>query len=120
MNLFRQGDFVLHSGGKSKFLIDCSCLSDADLETLALMAVERLPPFGSVEGVPQGGLRFAEALEKHVTEGGALLIVDDVLTTGKSMIVHKADRPAWGVVIFSRVQVRFVPSWIIPLFAVVS
>lgn len=64
-NLFRSGEFVLHSGQPSGWKIDADALTDADLATLAAIAAERLPPFGSVEGVPNGGLRFAEALQPH-------------------------------------------------------
>lgn len=113
MPLFNHGAFTLHSGGKSSFLIDCGQLSSDDLAALAIEAKNILPPFGSVEGVPEGGLRFSYFMRPHVTHGGPLLIVDDVLTTGTSMAKHKDGRPAIGLVIFSR---GHTPCWVTHLF----
>lgn len=62
--------------------------------------------------MPRGGLRLAEALKLYVTEG-ALLIVDDVLTTGASMEEFRNGREALGAVIFAR---GHCPSWVVPLF----
>lgn len=105
-NLFQSGDFTLHSGQRSNFKIDCDALTDADWETLAVMAVERLEYFTAVEGVPRGGLKLAAALEKHKTTCAdfepQLLIVDDVLTTGASMEKQRADRDTTGIVVFAR------------------
>lgn len=112
MSLFQRGDFTLHSGEKSGFKIDCDALTDGDLETIACMIAERVPNFGSVEGVPSGGLRLSSALEKYVTVG-QLLIVDDVYTTGASMETQRRNRQAQGAVIFTRME----PSpWVMPLF----
>lgn len=87
MNLFNYGDFTLHSGGGSTFKIDCDALTDNDLQALARIAVNILPPFGEVYGIPRGGERLAEALKPYATAGDkTLLIVDDVLTTGASII----------------------------------
>jgi len=68
--------------------------------------------FGAVEGVPSGGLRFAEALRQYQS-AGPLLIADDVLTTGASMELHRAGRDALGVVIFARGP---CPAWVAPKF----
>lgn len=111
-HLFNSGNFTLHSGQQSSFKIDCDALTTADLEALACFAVGFLPPFGSVEGVPTGGLSLAAALKPYATEG-PLLIVDDVLTTGASMEEHRDSREAIGLVIFARGQ---VPAWVTPLF----
>ena len=111
--LFESGEFVLHSGERSNFRIECDALTDADLTTLAQMLVARLPAFGAVEGVPRGGLRLAAALVPFVTRG-PLLIVDDVYTTGTSVRAHRGDREAIGAVLFSRNPVT--EDWIYPLF----
>lgn len=83
-NLFQLGDFTLASGIKSKWKIECEGLSWEDWCTLAVMAVEILPSFGDVIGVPRGGLTFAEALRPYVSEG-PMLIVEDVVTSGGSL-----------------------------------
>jgi hypothetical protein len=115
MALFQLGKFKLHSGATSRFKIECDSLSDEDLECLAHLLSERLPSFGSVEGVPRGGLRLADKMRKYVTSG-PLLIVDDVLTKGTSMNEHRAGREAIGAVLFARAQ--SIPDWITPLFQI--
>lgn len=113
MSLFIQGGFRLHSGAFSAWKIECDNLTDEDIETIALMLSEALPRFGSVEGIPRGGLRIAEALEPYVTTG-LPLVVDDVLTTGRSMEEQRAGREVLGAVIFQRGRGL---SWVTPLFA---
>ena len=113
--LFQTGDFTLRSGVQSAWKIECDALTLEDWRGLAAMAVERLPPFGRVEGVPRGGLPFADALQgyrrckmcghtwdAHLHYAGwpavsfnppcsswvaapRLLIAEDVVTTGGSM-----------------------------------
>ena len=111
--LFQSGAFALHSGELSNWRIDCDALTDADIETLALVVAEGVGDFGTVEGVPKGGLRLAKALEVYA-QGGSLLIVDDVLTTGASMEEQRAGREAVGAVIFARGE---CPAWVTPLFS---
>lgn len=113
MNLFRLGDFLLSSGRRSCLKIDCDALTRDDWNALALIAASILPPFSSVEGVPTGGLAFADALRVHYRHGGVLLLADDVLTSGCSMIRQRGDREAIGVVAFARGP---CPSWVTPLF----
>ncbi len=98
--LFEAGYFRLHSGEETTWRINCEVLSDDDVRTLAAIIASHCT-FGSVEGVPTGGLRLAEALRPLATTG-PLLIVDDVLTTGSSMEEHRAGRDAIGYVIFDR------------------
>lgn len=112
MSLFQLGKFVLHSGHTTTWLIDCEALADSDMETLATMIADMVGRFGSVEGVPRGGLRLAKALERHTTTG-PVLIVDDVLTTGASMEQQRAGRDVIGAVIFARGP---CPSWVGALF----
>jgi orotate phosphoribosyltransferase len=103
MNLFQSGHFTLANGDTSTWKIECDALSTDDWNTLAMMLMEVLPPFGAVEGVPSGGLPFAAALAPHVDPtSGQLLIVDDVWTTGGSWERHRANREAIGAVVFAR------------------
>lgn len=103
MNLFQLGPFTLPTGRTTHFKIECDVLTDGDWAALARVAVELLPPFGHVEGVPRGGLPFARALERYVTASSKrLLIADDVWVTGLSMEKHRGDRDAVGVVAFAR------------------
>ena len=116
MSLFLFGSFALHSGGRTDFKIDCDALTDGDWYALAARIARRVSAFGSVEGVPRGGLKLAEMLKGYCT-AGPVLIVDDVLTTGASMEQQRAGRDAMGVVVFARGP---VPSWIEPLFLVME
>ena len=105
----------MNSGRESLWKIDTDALVWEDWRTLALMIKDHLPPFGRVVGVPTGGLEFARALETYRTDG-PLLIVDDVLTTGKSMERLKqglGEPSAIGAVVFARGD---VPPWVTPLF----
>lgn len=118
MNLFQHGDVVLHSGSVSKWKIECDALTDEDWETLALMLSQKLQPFKTVEGVPRGGLKLAKALQKYCGSGGNHLIVDDVLTSGKSMkearrAIKKEVVSVAGAVVFAR---NYCEMWITPLF----
>ncbi len=112
--LFQSGTFTLHSGSQSAWKIDCDSLTNDDLETLAQMAAEILPAFGEVIGVPEGGLRFAEALRRY-SRLGPTLIADDVLTTGGSMERFHMVGTDLGVVIFARGK---CPDWVTPLFQI--
>jgi hypothetical protein len=102
-------------------------LSDSDIRTLADMIRAMVGPFSSVEGVPRGGQRLEQALRPFATIGPHL-IVDDVLTTGRSMEKAKSDFAGAqhrlteiqslglgiiGAVIFARGQ---LPYWIKALF----
>lgn len=101
MALMRAGSFTLHSGSSSSFLINADELGDDDLAALAELAVPALHPFGSVVGIPRGGLRFAAAFTKYITEGPRL-VVDDVITTGTSFYEFGFAHPDKGVAIFNR------------------
>lgn len=118
-NLFQMGHFTLHSGEVATWKIECDALLEEDWETLAHIAAAALPPFGAVAGVPTGGYAFANALCPYCVPGcNALLIADDVLTTGRSMeqlrdafTTHGVE--TIGVVVFARGD---CPEWIYPIF----
>lgn len=106
--IFKTGDFTLASGLQSTFKIDCDELTNDDLYSLALYANKFLPDFKAVMGVPRGGIRFADQMRKFVSHDGCILVVDDVFTTGKSMInfikENELDQNSGvqGLVIFAR------------------
>jgi orotate phosphoribosyltransferase len=127
MNLIINNLFLAHSGNTFHYKIDCDSLSDDDIEALAkIIASKRL--FYEVIGVPRGGIRLASALEKYKGKNCtgsnfpveySLLIVDDVLTTGRSMQEYfDKHSDNWesigGAVIFARTD--NVPAWIMPIF----
>jgi orotate phosphoribosyltransferase len=84
-NLFQSGMFKLASGTVSRFKIECDALTPNDWEALAEQIANRCEEFGAVLGVPTGGEPLAEALKGYRSRG-ALLVVDDVLTTGDSIL----------------------------------
>lgn len=126
--LFQLGSFMLNSGAKSFWKIDADALTVEDIECLARLALDRVPPFGKVVGVPRGGLRLAAALEPycrpHCTR---VLIVDDVLTSGGSMRRKQGEvareyrctsDQIYGLVIFARAPIA--QDWIRALFQLSS
>ena len=62
-------------------------LSDAEWDTCATMIMEyQKRPFYKAEGIPRGGVKLANALNKYASGDPAdqVLICDDVYTTGAS------------------------------------
>ena len=113
VGLFVHQYFTSHSGKKLDWKIDCDALTDDDIATLAYIG-SSLCAFGSVIGIPRGGIRLAEALKPYVTSG-PVLIVDDVLTTGSSMEKMHMEYPdSRGLVIFSRGTTE---TWIQAIFS---
>lgn len=118
MSLFQQGKFRLHSGRRSWFKIECAYLAPEDWVALAKLISDYLD-FKDVVGVPTGGLKLAEALKFYRKDARfrrlPTLLVDDVLTTGKSMdkMRQKIEGDVIGVVVFARGP---VPKWIFPIF----
>lgn len=112
--MFSPDEVTLHSGECATWKIECDRLGFRDFIALSRMLLDRVEPFGRVEGVPRGGLGWAETLSiGGFCSDGPLLIVDDVLTTGASIEQHRAGRAAIGAVIFARGP---CPAWVTPLF----
>lgn len=104
MSLFALGKFTSHSGVALDWRIECDALTDDDWRALAEMAYAILPPFSTVIGIATGGTKLQYALQAIQSHGhnNPRLIVDDVLTTGASMI-HLMTRPDdIGLVVFAR------------------
>lgn len=113
MGLFSSGEFTYNSGIFANFKIECDYLTDDDWDTLTRMVLDRVDPFSSVEGVPTGGVKLADRLAEHTSQG-PVLIVDDVMTTGHSMLKQRNKREAQGFVIFSHGLVQL--DWVQSLF----
>ena len=106
MNLFQLGKFTSHAGNELDWKIECDALTDQDWDCLAKMISQRCE-FGSVYGIPRGGVKLQKSLEKYITPKNPYrLVVDDVYTTGKSMLeaMNKGDI---GFVVFARKRVDF-------------
>ncbi len=108
-SLFQRGAFTLHSGETSSWKIECDALTSEDWDTLATIAMERFTlPFGKVIGIPTGGMAFARALEPYQRASMTILIVDDVLTSGQSMLRELEKEPTGiGLVAFARGPLPF-------------
>lgn len=106
MNLFQLGKFVSHAGNELEWKIECDALTDEDWDCLAKMIAEKTE-FGSVYGIPRGGTKLANALEKYKNPKSIIhLVVDDVWTTGKSM--REVMKPGdLGFVVFARQRIQF-------------
>lgn len=131
MSLFEQGDFKLHSGDESWWRLNCDALTDEDIAVIARLLFHKLPPFMGVtcpashEG--SAAIRLVDALGQYLMpDTWNILIVDDVLTTGSSMLELKqgyidfSNRTPTsfpmkfiGAVIFARGP---CPEWITPVF----
>jgi len=116
MSLFALGPFKLPSGRTTHFKIECDDLTDDDWAALARLAVEILPPFAEVQGVPRGGIPFADALREYATPSGELLIADDVWVSGKSYEEFRDGREAIGIIAFTRTPIQ--SPWVKALFAI--
>jgi len=114
-SLFVRKDFLMHSGGTAHYKIEADALTCEDIETLAWI-ISQKGKFRAVHGISSGGDRLAKALEKYKSIEGVRLIIDDVITTGKSMEETKQRlgwRDAIGIVIFARNR---PPSWVHAMF----
>ena len=121
-DLFQSIDFKSHSGLDLNWRIECDALSDDEWFTISKMIMELTPPFQQAVGIPEGGVKLGKLLNEHATgnEKDPICIVDDVLTTGKSMkhflkqhYQHKFWPTTIGWVVFARIQ---TPNWVRALF----
>jgi orotate phosphoribosyltransferase len=120
MNLFQKVDIILNSGQSSDFKIECDALTEYDIDCFAHL-ISKKYKFRKVVGVPRGGIRIEDALQKYTTNNPEhpLLMVDDVLTTGGSMIRYRNRYEEMGydniigVVLFARGE---CPDWIESVF----
>ena len=124
MTLFREGWFTGSSGLDLFGKIDCDALTDEDLHCCALWILNKLgDTWSGVEGVPTGGKRLSNIILgiMKFDMQAPFLIVDDVMTTGKSMELFKDEirnnlkepRHIKGAVIFQRGASKY---WVTPLF----
>lgn len=119
--LFTNKDFVSHSGLTLPFKMETASFTDEDWLTLSKIITAKFK-FREVYGIPSGGDKLATLLQPYITNNpkDPILIVDDVMTTGKSFKDFVAQKniaftDAVGVVVFSRMR-RPRPVWIHPIF----
>lgn len=117
--LFQKIDFVSHSGIDLTWKIEMDALGKKEWKCLAHMIMEyEHRPFCEAIGIPSGGVYLGALLNEHSTKNKEhpYLIVDDVLTTGRSMeeYAKKYNNNVMGWVIFSRTHLH--SDWITPLF----
>ena len=118
MELFQEGKFRSHAGLDMSWKIEMDSLTYDEWKCIAQMIMDFTQPFERVVGVPRGGTVLANILNKYATdnEKDPICLVDDVMTTGGSMIDFKANLPfdnviGWGV--FARGP---CPYWVHALF----
>ena len=96
--------------------IDCGSLSYDDMETLAHIALEKLPPFREATSSTCITRSLADILNDHATSG-PMLIVQDVYYEGSGHmeLMKKEFKDAIGLVIFARDE---PPDWVEAIFTV--
>ena len=117
-HLFQDGQFKSHSGLDLFWKIECDALADEEWKCIAKMIMEyQVVPFSRAEGIPRGGKKLASYLDEYSTQNSDMhpvMIVDDVLTTGGSMIEYsKQFTDPIGWVVFAR---NIPPKWVTTLF----
>ena len=93
-NLFEWGEFTSHAGNQLQYKIECDAFTNDDWDCLAKMVMQyETRPFSSVEGIPRGGVPFANALSQFATGKSEHqpMIVDDIYTTGKSFYEYRKE-----------------------------
>ena len=120
LELFVHTAFKSHSGVYLPWKIDCDALSDQDLDCI-VRVVAPITRYNVAVGIPRGGLRLAHAFNNYSPHAGrprgrATLLVDDVLTTGRSLTAMRAQlhpMRCTGFVLFAR---STPPPWVRALF----
>ncbi len=126
--MFLDQPFTSHSGLSLTWKVECDQLTKEDWRCIAKVVADGMA-FKKVIGIPYGGTLFAEALKPYCDDQSTyILIVDDVLTTGKSMeevkeklLAEDPDLRSWmirGLVLYSRALE--VPFWIVPFWQLFS
>jgi hypothetical protein len=124
MNIFQQVDFKSHAGLDLSWKIECDGVSKKEWKCLAGMILDyEKRPFQSAIGIPRGGVMLGSYLNEYSTQNpdDPYLIVDDVLTTGGSMVDFRTQyfrnretkSGSFGWVVFAR---GFPPQWCKALF----
>jgi len=112
--LFKRKNFISHSGKRLFYKIECDALTMEDWETLASIIKSKYS-FGRVIGIPTGGLNLANCLQQYVIPHHPdTLIVDDVMTTGKSFEPYLQQPNTFGIVVFDRSGLKI--DRVIPMF----
>lgn len=115
-SLFQKKVFVSAAGIPMSWKIEADALTDEDWATIADICAPNMDPFFHVVPVPTGGIKLAKAFEKYVTPfSTTILVVDDVWTTGKSMVdvivkTSPVSAAFKGFVAFARCQL--LPTWV--------
>lgn len=126
MSLFQRGHFVFSSGRESDVKVEIDEASDEDIEVLALLGVKRLGGFSAVCPVPKGksgsltdnAERIAKVLRPLANPDNEflpILVVDDVFTTGESimkmkqLVEREGRQAAMGLVLFAWAK---PPPWV--------
>ena len=112
---------MLHGGQQSKFKIDCDALTWLDWDTIAQLIVNVLPNPVEIYGIPTGGERLAKTLKMyaHHDPAGLVWLVDDVLTTGASLMsaaVNIVPARRYGIVLFARGPIEYIPFPVLTVF----
>ena len=87
MDLFQKQKFTSHAGIPMEWKIEMDAISDKEWDCLAAMIMDyQKEPFSKVVGIPRGGVKLQNALQKYSEwePKHPWLVVDDVYTTGTS------------------------------------
>ena len=99
--------------------IECDALTDPEWFTISQMIMEVSQPFREAVGIPRGGVKLGNLLKQYGTKKkeDPICIIDDVLTTGGSMIEYAEtefkNENVIGWVCFAR---GHIPHWVNALF----